>query len=876
MAVGGAEERLDRAVPRLALGLDRRASRTARPPRAPRAARAAGSSSRRSPAAPRAVHSHTWRARKAGSPRSRSVCSRRAQIHRATVASLVVIDLRSDTVTKPTPGMLAAMAAAEVGDEQEREDPTTNELQRRMAELLGHEAALFLPTATMANQVALRVLSRPGCKVVAEERTHVLIYEWGGPAIHSGPRDAGARRRRGPADARADRRRSTSSAPGSVLVLENTHRSSGGRVWPLDEFRAVVDAARSRGAAVHLDGARLFNASVARRHARRRRGRAAPTPSRSASRRGSAARSAPSLAGSAETIERAWEGKFLFGGALRQSGIAAGRDALRARPQRRAARRRPRARASGSPTGIGDRSRDRRDELRRRFADEPGLSERLARARRRRRRPAAGLAARRHASRHRPTTTSTQAIERIAGGAALSTPETPRGEARPARAQRSSARSGCRASPPPCCATASSSGRPRSAPPTSRPGREATPDTQYRIGSITKTFTAAAIMQLRDAGKLDLEDTLDRHVEGAAHTPTHPPAALARVRPAARDAGRLVADACASRRPTSCSRRSPQAELVLPSGARFHYSNLAFALLGIVVERVSGMPYQDYVRERLFEPVGLTRVSFEPEQPAAKGYLAQPYADGVWDDGRRRDRRVGVGGPAVGDGRRHLPLGRVPRRSRRVGPRGVERRGDADGAGDRRPRALAVRATGSASGCAATATGSSRATAARCPASSRGSSSRPKDKVVVAALTNESEADLGELGVALVGTTVDEWPVAPEAWRVGEPPPDDVVPLLGIWFMEAARVVFRWRDGKLEARFDGMPDWQPSVDLRAGDGRPLAHGLGPGARRGAADRARRGRLGRADGLGRLPGHARARPVARARVAATRTGAPGGR
>ena len=97
-----------------------------------------------------------------------------------------MIDLRSDTVTKPTPGMLAAMAAAEVGDEQEREDPTTNELQRRMAELLGHEAALFLPTATMANQAALRVLSRPGCKVVAEERTHVLIYEWGGPAIHSG------------------------------------------------------------------------------------------------------------------------------------------------------------------------------------------------------------------------------------------------------------------------------------------------------------------------------------------------------------------------------------------------------------------------------------------------------------------------------------------------------------------------------------------------------------------------------------------------------------------------------------------------------------------------------------------------------------------
>src|SRR2546428_8026734 len=97
-----------------------------------------------------------------------------------------MIDLRSDTVTKPTPAMLAAMASAEAGDEQFREDPTVNELQRRMAELLGHESALFLPTATMANQVALRAQTRPGSVGLAQERTHVLIYEAGGPAIHSG------------------------------------------------------------------------------------------------------------------------------------------------------------------------------------------------------------------------------------------------------------------------------------------------------------------------------------------------------------------------------------------------------------------------------------------------------------------------------------------------------------------------------------------------------------------------------------------------------------------------------------------------------------------------------------------------------------------
>ena len=232
-----------------------------------------------------------------------------------------MIDLRSDTMTKPTPGMLAAMAAAEVGDEQEREDPTTNELQRRMAELLGHEAALFFPTATMANQAALRVLSRPGCKVVAEERTHVLIYEWGGPAIHSGLVMQGLVAEAGrPTPGQIEEL--DEFGPGNVLVLENTHRSSGGRIWPLDEFRATLDAARSRGAAVHLDGARLFNAAVAAGVEPSTWGTLADTVTICFS-KGLGCPFGAVLAGPAETVERAWEGKFLFGGALRQSGIAA-------------------------------------------------------------------------------------------------------------------------------------------------------------------------------------------------------------------------------------------------------------------------------------------------------------------------------------------------------------------------------------------------------------------------------------------------------------------------------------------------------------------------------------------------------------------------
>jgi threonine aldolase len=234
-----------------------------------------------------------------------------------------VIDLRSDTLTKPTAAMLAAMASAEVGDEQYLEDPTTNELQRRMAELLGHEAALFLPTATMANQAALRAQTTPGSVLLAEERTHVLVYEWGGPAIHSGlimrgvPAYAG---RVTPDDVAAVL--DPDLAAGGIVVLENTHRSAGGRIWPLDDFRATADAARVRGAAVHLDGARLFNASVG----------AGLEPSAWATladsvticfSKGLGCPTGAILAGSAALIERAWESKYLFGGAMRQSGVLA-------------------------------------------------------------------------------------------------------------------------------------------------------------------------------------------------------------------------------------------------------------------------------------------------------------------------------------------------------------------------------------------------------------------------------------------------------------------------------------------------------------------------------------------------------------------------
>jgi len=236
-----------------------------------------------------------------------------------------MIDLRSDTATKPSPEMLAAMAEADVGDEQEQEDPTVNELQRRAAALLGHERALFLPTATMANQIALRVLTRPGGQLIAEERTHILIFEAGGPAVHSGliarplTGDAG---RITPDQIREAVATADWLQPARIVVLEQTHRSAGGRVWPLEELAASIDAAHELGLPVHLDGARLMNASVASGVPAADYGRLADTVQICFS-KGLGCAMGAILAGSDELIEEAWRLKFLFGGALRQAGVVA-------------------------------------------------------------------------------------------------------------------------------------------------------------------------------------------------------------------------------------------------------------------------------------------------------------------------------------------------------------------------------------------------------------------------------------------------------------------------------------------------------------------------------------------------------------------------
>jgi threonine aldolase len=238
-----------------------------------------------------------------------------------------VIDLRSDTQTKPTPGMREAMATAEVGDEQKREDPTVNLLERRAAELLGQEEAVYLPTATMANEIALRLHGEPGDEVLAEEHSHVLVAELGAPAALSGlltrplPGDRG---RLSPEQIRAAARlwddRHTPMT--RIVSIENTHNSSGGRIWPLEEVRAVADTCSELGVRLHLDGARLFNAAVALGVPAAEIAGHADTVTICLS-KGLGCPLGALVAGSSELMVRARRYKHLFGGAMRQAGIVA-------------------------------------------------------------------------------------------------------------------------------------------------------------------------------------------------------------------------------------------------------------------------------------------------------------------------------------------------------------------------------------------------------------------------------------------------------------------------------------------------------------------------------------------------------------------------
>jgi len=238
----------------------------------------------------------------------------------------VRVNLYSDTQTRPSPAMKDAMVRAEVGDEQHGDDPTVHELCDRMAALLGKEAAVFLPSSTMCNQIAILTHCRAGDEIIAHESAHIITNEGGGPGALTGASVLGLRGERGQFDAdtlRASFREKKRNVPTQVLLeVEQTANIGGGSVWPLEKLNSVLDAAHAHGLATHMDGARLMNAVVASGVAARdmvagcdsvwvdfTKGLGAPLGA--------------VLCGDEAFIDEAWRWKQRLGGSMRQAGVCA-------------------------------------------------------------------------------------------------------------------------------------------------------------------------------------------------------------------------------------------------------------------------------------------------------------------------------------------------------------------------------------------------------------------------------------------------------------------------------------------------------------------------------------------------------------------------
>ena len=242
-----------------------------------------------------------------------------------------MIDLRSDTVTQPTPAMREAMAHAELGDDVYGDDPTVRALEARTAELLGKEDAVYMPTGTMTNQVALRAHTEAGDEILAESGAHIFVNEGGAPAGLAGILVRTITGEHGifTADQLEQSIRvlhpfnpSTIAAPTKLVCLENTHNSGGGTIWPLETMQEVAGVARRHGIPLHLDGARLWHASVATGISEADYAELFDTVSVCFS-KGLGAPVGSALAGESDFIERARRFKQMYGGGFRQAGVIA-------------------------------------------------------------------------------------------------------------------------------------------------------------------------------------------------------------------------------------------------------------------------------------------------------------------------------------------------------------------------------------------------------------------------------------------------------------------------------------------------------------------------------------------------------------------------
>jgi threonine aldolase len=237
-----------------------------------------------------------------------------------------IIDLRSDTVTRPTPAMRAAIQAAEVGDDVFNEDPTVHRLEERVAAVLGKEAALFVPSGTMSNQVGIKAHTQPGDEMLCDVNCHVYNYEAGGPAVLSGVTCRTIEGDYGVLDLSQleDKVRPVNDhlVRTRLVCLENTHNRGGGRIFPIEKIQAISEWARKVGLIMHLDGARLWNAVVATGIAAKDWARHFDSVSVCFS-KGLGAPIGSALCGPRDFIVRARRIRKLFGGGMRQGGVAA-------------------------------------------------------------------------------------------------------------------------------------------------------------------------------------------------------------------------------------------------------------------------------------------------------------------------------------------------------------------------------------------------------------------------------------------------------------------------------------------------------------------------------------------------------------------------
>jgi CubicO group peptidase (beta-lactamase class C family) len=352
---------------------------------------------------------------------------------------------------------------------------------------------------------------------------------------------------------------------------------------------------------------------------------------------------------------------------------------------------------------------------------------------------------------------------------------------------------------------------------------EATPDHQYRVGSITKTFTAVAVMQLRGEGKLQLDDPLDKHLDVPAHGALTIRRMLAHSSGLQREIPGEVWESLEF--PSSTEEllaKVEEAELVLEPGERWHYSNLAYVLLGEVIAGLSGRRYEEYVEARILEPLGLRRTSFEPVAPYALGYSIDPYADVLHPEPLLLERSGGIAAAGalwstVGDLCRWAAFLADPDPAV-LEPGAVELMAGVQAMADpyrwQLASGLGLRLVRSGERIYCGHDGGTPGYLANVLASR-------EEKIGAAVLTNAgARVAPAALSVELIDKLRELAPPEAEPWRPGEPPAEDVESVLGRWWSEGAEFVFRWRDGSLEAQWTEAPEWTPWARFEAiGDDR---------------------------------------------------------